>query len=261
MCEGMSWKVVPICLDQSRDVREEDLLDGGDFRKCDTYRGGGGYDQFPIICKRQLGRKLHKQFVIQLWACTLDCPYCYVTRQGVWGPWKEYTSEQLIEAFKRSGQEVFHLMGGAPAIYLNQWIEIISRLPEGTVFHSDFLLVEHLYQREVLRKFAKIFGLSCLFAVDVKGYSNYEWEKNTRKKPNWDLFWDNFNNLVWEDVPIYITFTAVSEKNQKTFWEDCARRFGMSITTGLMRDSFSIDLIDYNAMPFVDNTTWGKQED
>ena len=46
------WKVVPICDYQKLDVRPEDLLDSGDFRKCETYRGGGGYDQFPKICKK-----------------------------------------------------------------------------------------------------------------------------------------------------------------------------------------------------------------
>ena len=106
------WKVVPLSLNQLRDVRKEDVLEDGIFRKCDTYRGGGGYDQFPIICEKRLGERRHHQFVVQLFGCNLDCPYCYVTREGVWGEPIQITTEQLVQAFQRSVQEVFHLMGG-----------------------------------------------------------------------------------------------------------------------------------------------------
>ena len=113
------WKVVPICEAQKLDVRQADLLNHGHFRKCDTRRGGGGYDQFPSICHRRYGRELSHQFVVQLYGCPLRCHYCYVTLSGIWGRWEPYTTEQLMMAFLDSGQEVLHLMGGAPAIYLD----------------------------------------------------------------------------------------------------------------------------------------------
>jgi hypothetical protein len=43
------WKVVPLSPGQLLDVRPEDILNDGHFRRCNTYRGGGGYDQFPRL--------------------------------------------------------------------------------------------------------------------------------------------------------------------------------------------------------------------
>jgi len=77
------WKVCPIQGRQLRDVREEDLF--GDFRLCDSYRGGGGYDQFPRIYSDRRDvpiEGLNSQFVVQLYGCPLNCHYCYVTRDG-----------------------------------------------------------------------------------------------------------------------------------------------------------------------------------
>ena len=144
------WKVVPIQGRQLLDVRQEDLF--GDFRLCETYRGGGGYDQFPKIYKKRTSSaieesELSKQFVVQLYGCPLDCPYCYVTRDGVFGHYVEYTTEELIDAFVASGTRVFHLMGGAPGLYLEHWWRIVDQLPEYAVFHSDLLLVEKDYLR------------------------------------------------------------------------------------------------------------------
>lgn len=241
------WKVMPVCSYQKLDVRKSDLLAGGDFRKCETYRGGGGYDQFPSICERRIGRRAHMQFVVQLYGCSLDCPYCYVTRAGVWGAWKPYTTDQLVDAFKESGQEVFHLMGGAPALYLDKWPELIHRLPDEAVFHSDFLLVEGRYSRSVLTELA-VQSNRCLFAVDVKGVTPDDWQRNTRRWFDSALFSNNLDALVECGVPFYLTFTNPDKQHLDRFTARLKDRYG----PGVLEDSFVIDLIDYNALPFVD---------
>jgi uncharacterized Fe-S cluster-containing radical SAM superfamily protein len=241
----MIWPVVPIGEYQRFDVRQEDLLDGGDFRKCETYRGGGGYDQFPSICEKRLGRRAHQQFIVQLYGCNLDCPYCYVTRSGVWGKPKEFTTGELVGAFKRSGQEVFHLMGGAPALYLGGWPELIAKVPDA-VFHSDFLLTEQSYDEAALAAAASF--KNTLFAVDIKGTTPEDYEKNTRKKFKGDLFWQNLEKLVKHAVNFYITFTNPDMAHYDALVSDLERRFGKRI----MDDAFTIGLIEYDAQPFVD---------
>ena len=82
----IEWPVVPVCKAQRKDVRPEDILHGGLFRLCDTYRGGGGYDQFNAIYEKCFGKKVNPtQFVVQLKGCPLNCDYCYVTNEGVSG--------------------------------------------------------------------------------------------------------------------------------------------------------------------------------
>lgn len=255
----MNWKVVPICGFQRLDVRPEDLLNNGDFRKCETYRGGGGYDQFPEICQRRLKFLYppHTQFVVQLYGCNLDCPYCYVTRSGVWGAWKGYTTEDLVQAFIDSKQEVFHLMGGAPALYLNQWPALLdeltrrqAELPENWVFHSDFLLTEREYSPITLREIS-YHHKRCLFAVDIKGVTPDDYEHNTRKPFKEELFWENLDNLEFSQIPIYLTFTNPDMDNYDAFVKKILQRYS-PVGSMLMRDSFIIPLIEYDAQPFVD---------
>jgi len=242
----MTWPVVPICDYQKLDVRPEDLLNGGDFRKCETYRGGGGYDQFPKICKKRLGVEEHSQFEVQIYGCNLDCSYCYLTRSGVWGTSKSYTTEGLVEAFVASEQQVFHLMGGAPAIYLDQWPELIGELPIRAVFHSDFLLTEQPYNPETLKRIANF--PKALFAVDIKGVTPEDYEKNTRKPFKAELFWANLNKLVESGINFYITYTNPNETFRPAFEYKLKYHFGSDI----LEDSFVIPLIDYDATPFVD---------
>lgn len=243
----MSWKVVPICEYQRTDVRPDDLLNGGDFRKCETYRGGGGYDQFPAICEKRLGKRAHKQFIVQLYGCNLDCPYCYVTRTGVWGAWKPYESADLMQAFTDSDQEVFHLMGGAPAIYLDDWTQLLCRMPAQAVFHSDFLLTEKLYKETSLRALS-VFRNYSLFAVDIKGVTPEDHLKNTRKPLNEKMLYTNLERLLRHDIPFYITFTAPDLNHIDAWKADVSTRFGEKV----LEDCFTIPLIEYNATPFVD---------
>jgi uncharacterized Fe-S cluster-containing radical SAM superfamily protein len=244
-----TWKVVPICDYQKLDVRPEDLLNNGDFRKCETYRGGGGYDQFPAICEKRFGIRAHAQFVVQLYGCNLDCPYCYVTRSGVWGKWKSYTTEGLVQAYKDSEQQIFHLMGGAPAIYLNQWPDLILALPDTAIFHSDFLLTEHKYDENILQVLRSLqTERKMLFAVDIKGVTPDNYERNTRKLFKYSLFWDNLSKLVDNKINFYLTFTNPDENYLPLFKLFLEGAFGSQI----LDDSFVISLIQYHTAPFVD---------
>lgn len=235
------WKVVPMCDRQKLDIRSEDILSDGDFRKCNTYRGGGGYDQFPYICEKWLQKRLSSQFVVQLFGCPLKCPYCYVTPSGIWGDYKEYSSDELIHAFIDSGQDVFHLMGGAPALYLENWPELISRIPEGKVFHSDFLLVEKEYKPEWLNS---INIPNSLYAVSIKGVDSKEFRRNTGTDFNGRLFWDNLDVLVGIGLNFYLTFTNPNMRKLDSFKNILIKRYGIQI----LDDSFVIPLIQYKAI-------------
>jgi len=95
------WPVVPLCRAQLQDVSPIDILNDGLYRKCNTYKGGGGYDKFPAIFERRFGPapNLHDQFVVQLAGCPLRCPYCYVTEAGVHGKSRRISTNSLVAAF------------------------------------------------------------------------------------------------------------------------------------------------------------------
>lgn len=257
------WKVVPLSKGQLMDVREDDILNDGLFRKCSNYRGGGGYDQFPYICESRLGKKFSEQFIAQLFGCNLDCPYCYVTRAGVWGGWEEQTTEQLVDAFKESKQEVFHLMGGAPALYIQDWAELIRLLEEkcpSAIFHSDIMLTEKAYNYTWLTDIAIAGERTSLFAVDIKGLDQEEHLTNTRKPFLEERFWSNLQKVEEAGLNYYFTFTNVKPENIEDFWKRCGDLFGPAYLDFHRHDAFSIDLIDYDALPYVDEVPWGAQK-
>jgi len=235
------WKVVPLCEKQLRDVDKNDILHGGYFRKCNIYKSGGGYDKFPSICKSRLNMNGNNQFVVQLYACSLKCPYCYVTPDGIWGKYKTFTTNELIDYFIESKQDVFHLMGGSPALYLENWHEIIDILPSDKVFHSDLLCIEKVYNKEYLRKINKP---NCLYAVSVKGTNLEEFKKNTGMDYNPILFWYNIQQLILEGINFYFTFTNIDKVNIDKF----KKTFSLFYDPILFQDSFNIDLIDYEAL-------------
>ncbi len=255
---NFQWKIVPLSKFQLLDVREEDILNEGHFRRCDTYRGGGGYDEFPaIFMQRAFGSgakystlKANRQFVAQTYGCNLDCKYCYVTRSGVWGQYVEYSTEDLVTAFIESGQEVFHLMGGAPAFYLDHWPELLDELYTRlsfVPFHSDFLLTEHTYDLTVLKAVAR---RNCLYAVSIKGTSKQNYEANTRRpymQYDETKLLENLERLKVAGVNFYITFTNPDERLEE-YKAMMAYRLGEDI----FKDSFVIGLKPYKAVEFVD---------
>lgn len=257
----MTFKVVPLSAGQLLDVRGEDILNEGLFRSCDSYRGGGGYDKFPEIAYNLLGRRYHKQFIVQLYGCSLDCPYCYVTRAGVWSSYKNLSARELAtyfeNAYESHGTTVFHLMGGAPALYLKQWPDLLyelERLRFNWIFHSDFMLTEGRYSQLVLKYLAS--NLNCLFAVNIKGVTDEEYIGNTRKHPRWSLFWSNLDALIYNAVPFYITFTGISDP--EPFWINYSKRWPHRVRFD-RQYAFNIPIIQYKAVPHVDEIPWGKQ--
>lgn len=221
----IEWPVVPLCEAQKKDVRPEDILHGGLFRLCDTYRGGGGYDQFNAIYEKRFGKKINPtQFVVQLKGCPLNCDYCYVTKEGVVGEAVMVSTGTLISIYESINVDVFHLMGGAPAIYLKHWKKLAHAVK---VFHSDFLLVEHEYNTNHLE------NLPGLHAVSIKSRDLYT-------QAQFDLIIPNLTKLILANVNFYLTFTGETLEMQRHIVE----YFGASI----LEDSFQIDIINYEAL-------------
>lgn len=238
------WKVVPLCKEQLLDIKSEDVLSGGVFRTCDVYKSGGGYDKFPDIYKKRTGKTTNpKQFVVQLYGCNLECPYCCVTQNGIWGDYLEYDSDELVEEFLKTGLEVFHLMGGAPALYIEHWPEMINKLNKkgNFVFHSDILLTEKRFDRYLLHAISKP---NCLYAVNVKGVTAEDYKRNTNKEFDSSLFWLNLWDLYIENVPFYITFT----NPDMDYYEDFVNYVKNRFNDAILDDSFVIELKEYDTV-------------
>lgn len=244
----MVWDVMPLCEAQLTDVNPSDILCNGLYRKCNTYKGGGGYDKFPEIYQKRYGKRdnLNNQFVVQLRGCPLNCPYCYVTREGVWtGDSQRVTTEQMVKDYFESGCSVFHLMGGAPALYIDHWVDIIREL-KGSVFHSDIMLIEGSYKSDTIKTLANC--ENTLYAVSIKGGTPEEFYKNTRTIFHKDLFYQNLDLIVSLGLPFYFTFTGMSQDSIDIFKEEVLKRYG---NESIFDDSFAIDLVHYNALDYV----------
>ena len=241
------WPVMPICDAQKLDVDPDDLLFMGVYRKCHTYKAGGGYDQFPEIWKRRFGsapENIGDQFVVQLKGCPLHCPYCYVTEDGIYGQHINIPTYDLVRSFDLSKCGVFHLMGGAPALYLEHWPELLTLL-EGRPFHSDFLLCEKPYDDYTLKEIAKF--PNQLHAVSIKGEDVQAYKRNTGTDVDPRLILENLTKLVDYNIPFYITFTGMATEEIESFKEAMSYPF---YTTDIFRDSFAIDVVDYKALHY-----------
>lgn len=241
------WKVMSLCDAQLTDVNPADILNGGLYRRCNTYKGGGGYDKFPEIYDKRFGKTegLNDQFVVQLRGCPLSCPYCYVTKDGVWtGKCTDVSTEDMVQAFVDSGCNVFHLMGGAPALYIDDWKDIITRIGD-KVFHSDLMLVEGYYKESTIRELAKL--PRTLYAVSIKGADAAEFYKNTATKFNETMFFKNLDLIVECGLPCYLTFTGMSAESVDAFKARIALRYN---DDSFLKDSFAINLVHYNALDY-----------
>ena len=178
---------------------------------------------------------------MQLRSCVLNCPYCYVTFAGIWGKPVWYTTNELIDSFIKSKQDVFHLMGGSPAIYINYWDEILNKIPQDKVFHSDLMLIEKRYDIEVLRELKKE---NAIYAVNIKGVTSEDFYLNTKRKFNEKLFWSNLYKVVKSEINFYITFTNPDKKLLDNFKCKLISLYGDKI----LDDSFIIDIIQYKAL-------------
>lgn len=243
-----NWKVCPIQGRQLKDVRSEDIF--GDFRICRTYRSGGGYDKFDdiaysrgITCRGDASL----QFVVQLYGCHLRCPYCYVTKDGIFGEYKEYSTANMLlkfhDAYHEFGCGVFHLMGGAPALYIEHWPEILDWLNDSFIFHSDLLLSEKIYPRAVLKEINR---LNTLYAVNIKGTTIKNYKENTgRNLPeHGEIFHENLDRIVDSGLNFYLTFTNPDKMYLEGYKNRLSERYG----SWILHDSFVIDLVNYKAL-------------
>lgn len=248
----MQHRPLKVCPPQGRqlkDIYEEDLFE--DFRICDTYRGGGGYDQFPNIARKRgliheyTKGNIGKQFVVQLYGCHLRCPYCYVTRDGIYGSYTEYYLGDLFDAYDRAQKKhdvgVFHMMGGAPALWMERWAVIPMNLAPFNIFHSDFLLTEKSYDPKVLYN---LNTKNSLYAVNIKGVTREDYRINTGRSLDHKLFYNNMEKILKTKLNFYLTFTNPDLNYIDEFNEDLISRFG----EGVLQDSFIIDLKKYDAL-------------
>lgn len=246
--EEFKWAVMPLCEAQLQDVNPADILESGLYRRCNTYKGGGGYDQFPAIYKRRFGKasKLNDQFVVQLRGCPLHCPYCYVTSKGIWGEPTYVGTSELVRAFEASKCGVFHLMGGAPALYMAQWEGLLEQL-NGAVFHSDLLLFEQVYGN-IRREIQRLAGYPhTLYAVSIKGANEKEYLANTGTKVDMDYLWYNLDLLVEIGLNFYFTFTGMSQSSIEQFKAQVMSRYK---DPSLLDDAFAIELVHYKALDY-----------
>lgn len=243
------WKVVPLCERQLRDINKSDVLHSGLYRRCDIYKGGGGYDKFEEIYHKRINNQIscNEQFVVQVYGCPFKCPYCYVTPSGIHGEYKEVSSTKLVNDFIETGFSVFHLMGGAPALYIEHWIDILSRLNMSIPFHSDLLLMEKSYDTEVLKDIAKF--NNGLYAVSIKGIEDGSFYANTGVSFEHDLFWSNFEKVYTSGINFYVTFTGMDKYEIKQFKREASRTLGVDcVCAGVFDNSFSIDIVNYLAL-------------
>jgi uncharacterized Fe-S cluster-containing radical SAM superfamily protein len=183
--------------------------------------------------------------VVQLYGCPLDCYYCYVTRDGVFGKYKSYTSRELAaqyyNAYLYKNAGVFHLMGGAPALYSEYWWEILDELDDKTIFHSDLLLTEIDYDMNAFRKANRP---NALYAIDIKGVSEEDYFRNTKREFPAKRFWFNFYIAIDSGIDFYLTFTNPDPYQLEIFKERLVARYG----DWILEDHFVIDLVNYEAL-------------
>jgi len=131
-------------------------------------------------------------------------------------------------------------MGGAPALHLRKWPDLLSHFT-GEIFHSDFLLLEGLYDQGLLREIAQY--QHSLYAVSIKGCNPAEFRANTNTEFNEDLFNKNLEAILDSGLNIYFTFTGMPSKSVAAFKE----KYGKIAS---FEDSFSIDLVHYKALDY-----------
>lgn len=218
-----SWPVVPLCDRQLRDINPSDIQCNGVYRTCSTYHAGGGYDKFPkVFCEfypEYRTTEVGKQFVVQLQGCPLKCPYCYVTDDGILSVSLQIPTNVLVdnfyEVFAKTSAAVFHLMGGAPALYIEHWPELLEAL-KGMPFHSDLLLCEKPYSEDLLKDLSTFHHT--LYAVSIKKPSFSELQTIARSPLSREVFEDNIKKLISSKLPFYITFTGMNNLEISAFY-------------------------------------------
>ena len=278
------FPIVPLCEKQLRDVREEDRVYVGNMplaRTCRIDKAGGGYDKFRDIFLYRFGVDTGPDhFIAQLYGCTHDCPWCYVTVDGVWGDALGLKVRELVNLVhgvndKREAAgsalahdavagtarktlpkiQVLHLMGGAPALYLNSWPALYHEIiTSNLIFHSDFLLDEGLYNVHVLECLAnmdKEYGPEGLYGkyglTGIHPYPAHQLHAVSFKPgaPLSRLQLANLRALHESGLPFYVTFTGMQEEEIQA---RKAQVLEFGLPESVFNDSFSITLKHYKAL-------------
>jgi hypothetical protein len=198
-------KIVKFCEKQLRDINPDDLI-GGYVRKCNIARAMNGIDKFGTIYEKRYGvRPSDIHYITQTYGCNKTCEYCYVTQDGIWKDFVKVGPQYIFDQVREKScpnNTVFHLMGGAPAFWIKYWpavdlaVKFKTEDAGKTIFHSDFLLDEFLYEgfeeyfdavKQIRRQ---------LHAVSFKN-----------SKPT-ELQMINLNFLIDKNIPFYITHTG-----------------------------------------------------
>ena len=237
-----TWSVQKVCENQreKQGINDEDILKNGLYHKVNT-KNESSFDRFNEIYNKRnkTDLDLSNHFVVQLRGCVLDCNYCPLTNKGIIGSeFKFVDTEGLIKDYATSGCNVFHLSGGAPAIYLNHWYEIVENL-DGQVFYSDLMLNERLYKDNTLKRIAKY--KNALYVINIKGVTSEEYLKNTGKELDYQMFWANLDRVVDNELPFYFTFTNIKEENFDIFRDKIVERYGNS-ADAILEDAYAIEL-------------------
>lgn len=106
-----------------------------------------------------LWEEYNHHFIVQVAGCPLKCPYCYVDnlKTDLF-----MTADELVDKFISFKKEVelrfsikvnvFHFMGGAPALYCDFWKELRDSLDEHglkeVILFSDVILVENYFTKK-----------------------------------------------------------------------------------------------------------------
>jgi uncharacterized Fe-S cluster-containing radical SAM superfamily protein len=242
----MDWPVVPVSEFQQLDIHSEDLLFGNNFRRCNTIRAKKGQDKINEITLKRFGKEYYNQFIVQLFGCPLKCWYCYVTPDGIKSKPNWYTTEELVDLFLKSGCDTFHLMGGAPALYYENWIEIAKLIPKDKLFHSDFLLIEKHYHTMYLKELSEV--ENAIYSLSIKGTSSKDFKKNTGHELNETRFYENLSNIINSKLNYYVTFTNPNEKELPQMLEFLSK-FGVDLDQW-----FSILPVHYKAIEAYKNS-------
>lgn len=270
------FPIVPICEKQLLNIREEDLVfvNGVPLaRTCRIDSAGGGYDQFRDIFLARFGFDTGPDhFITQLYGCTHECPWCYITIDGIWGDAVQLKASDIVnlvhsvnEKRKAAGSvydartdtmqeqpliQVLHLMGGAPALYLNSWPALYHKiLKADLVFHGDFLLDEGLYNIHVLKclvGMCKEYQELCSIYYDIPFKSGQLHSVSLKPgAPLSRLQLANLKALHASGLPFYIAFTGMQEEEIQVRKEQV---IAAGITEEVFNDSFSINPKHYKSL-------------
>lgn len=237
--------IMPVGKVQSTDIRDEHKF--GYFRICASYKDPNhkkGYDKFPDFATIKFGGNpsfWNYHLIVQLRGCPLKCPYCYVDDEGIEGLTPiNLTPEELVLKAKKilnddNRLNVFHLMGGAPGLYIRFWSEILDVMNKvnlnKVLFHSDIILVEPEIVNSFYLNLKKIKNFkNHLIAVCVKGITDENLIENTGiKNLKYYKYFENLNNVISTGINYYITLINPDVKELPNFLDSLIKNWGANI--------------------------------